>query len=134
MSLSKAGRQENVNRALRLLMDDVGERWIKKALIHPESDAYKAVSETTWVDLKSQYLIHADKTGCVLLTGHGWETGLRLAGRDNAETREKVERICHSIKSAVAGRPSLAAVSPVRLGRVASHTGLHAGFVANVIE
>src|SRR5262249_4091839 len=131
MSLSKAGRQENVNRALRVLMDDVGARWIKKALIHPESDAYKAVSETTWVDLKSQYLIQDAKAGCVLLTGHGWEVGLRLAGRDNVETRKKLERICRSIKSAVAAQSSPAAVSPVRLGRVASHTGLPAGFVAN---
>jgi hypothetical protein len=40
MSLSKE-RQENVNRALKQLMEDVVERWIKMALIQPESDAYK---------------------------------------------------------------------------------------------
>ena len=124
---------ENVNRVLRLLMGDVGERWIKMALINPRSDAYRGIAETTWTDLKSQHLIQDAKAGCVLLSGHGWEVGLKLTEND-PETREKLERICKSIRSAVACRSSVAAVSPVRLGLVASQTGLHAGFVANVIE
>jgi hypothetical protein len=94
----------------------------------------KGVSEATWVDLKSQNLVHASEAGLVLLTGHGWEAGLRLAGRDNAETREKVKRICHSIKSAVAGRSHPVASSPVRLGELASSTTLESSFIANVIE
>jgi hypothetical protein len=133
--LSKEERLENVNRVLRLLMEDVGEQWIKMALINPKSDAYRGVAETTWADLKSQHLIQDGKDGCVLLTSHGWEMGLRLTVRDIAEMRESLERICKSIQSVVADTSSRATVSPVRLGRVASNCcGLHAGFVANVVE
>jgi hypothetical protein len=125
---------ENVNRVLKLLMEDVGERWIKMALISPKSDAYRRVTETTWADLKSQHLIEDAKAGYVLLSGYGWEVGLRSTVRDISETGENLERICKSIQSAVVGASSRATVSPVRLGRVASTCGLHAGFVANVIE
>ena len=127
-------RQENVNRVLRLLMEDVGERWIKMALIDPRSGIYRAVGEATWADLKGQHLIEDAKAGCIFLSGQGWEAGARLAGRDNPETLENLDRICKSIKSGVAGRSSRATGVPVRLGKVCSHTGLSAGFVANVIE
>jgi hypothetical protein len=132
--LSKEERLENVNRVLRLLMEDVGEQWIKMALINPKADAYRGVAETTWTDLKSQQLIEDGKAGCVLLSGYGWEMGLRLTVRNMAETRESLDRICKSIQSTVAGTSSRATVSPVRLWRVASTCRLHAGFVANVVE
>jgi hypothetical protein len=62
---------ENVKRALKLLMEDVGERWIKVALIDPKSDPYRGVAETTWTDLKSERLIHDANAGRILLSGHG---------------------------------------------------------------
>ena len=134
MSLSKAGRQENVNRALRLLMDGVGERWIKKALIHAQSDPYKSVHETTWADLRNQDLIQDAGAGSVHLTGQGWEDGLRSTGRDNPDTLVRVERIYQGLRTIVAGRSKPAESAPVRLGDVASATGLQSGFIANVIE
>ena len=131
---SRAERIKNVNHVLALLMEDVGERWIRTALVNPKSDAYRGVAETTWTDLKGQHLIQDATAGCVLLSGHGWEVGLRLAGRDTPETRAKLERLCKSIKSVVSDKSSLAAACSVRLAQVASHAGLDAGFVANVIE
>ena len=112
--LPKEERSENVNHVLRLLMEDVGERWIKMALINPKSDVYRGVAETTWADLKRQGLIEAAKAGCVLLSGHGWAVGLRLTVRES-EILESLERICKSIKSAVAFTSSRTTVSPVRL-------------------
>jgi hypothetical protein len=114
-------------------MEDVGERWIKVALINPKSDAYRGVAQTTWADLRSQELIEDAKARCVLLSAHGWEMGIRSFGAGHREWRENVGHIYKSIKSLTV-RTNLDAISPVRLGRVASHAGLPAGFVANVIE
>jgi len=129
----KEERMEKVNHVFKLLMEDVGERWIKVALINPNSGRYRGIAVSTWADLKSQHLIHDANAGWVILSDSGWEAGLRLAYRDNPEALEKIERIYKSIKS-MSGESSLDAVIPVRLGKVASHSGLPAGFVANVIE
>ena len=134
MSLSQAARQENLNRALKLLMDDIGDSWIRKALINPESDAFKSIHRTTWEELRSQHLIQDANAGCPLLTGQGWEAGLKVMGRDNAETRTRVERIYRALEAALAGRSASAAAAPVRVSEVATHAGLQSVFVANVIE
>ena len=134
MSLSNAARRENVRRSLRLLMAEVGERWIKMALIDLHSDPYKSVDETTWVDLRNQDLIQDAEAGSVHLTGQGWEEGLRLMGQDNPDTRARVVRIYQGLRTIVAGRSGPALVAPVRLGDVAGATSLQSVFIANVIE
>ena len=134
MSLSESARLKNVNHALRLLMDAVGDSWIRKALINPESDAFKPVHQTTWKDLRSSNLIQYAIGGHIILTGQGWEAGLRATGRDDPDMLVRVERIYRAIRTAVAGRSNPEGASPVRISEVASKAGLQSVFVANVIE
>ena len=134
MSLSQSARLQNMNRAIKLLMDDVGDQWIRKALINPESDALKSIHRTTWEDLRSQHLIQGVAAGHVLLTGKGWEAGMKLVHGDLSDTRARVERIYHALESAAAGRSAPGAASPVRISQVSSQAGVQSVFVANVIE
>ena len=112
MNLPDAARLGSVNRALKLLMDDVGAQWIRKALINPKSHAYRGVPQTTWQDLRSLHLIQDAKPGYITLTGQGWETGLKFADTDIAEMRKRIERIYGAIQSAMVGRSHAAAAAP----------------------
>jgi hypothetical protein len=134
MSLSESARLKNVNHALRLLMDDVGDSWIRKAFINPESDALKGIQRTTWDDLRSQHLIHDAKAGYIILTGEAWEAGLRVKGKDSPDMIVRVERIYRAIRTAVAGRSNPEGALPVRISEVAKQTGLQSVFIVNVIE
>ena len=134
MHLSNEKRLQNVNHALRLLMDDVGEQWIRMAMIDPKSDAYKKLHQITWEDLKSEHLIQDAKAGHIILTGEGWEAGIRVTGKDSPDTLVRVERIYKAIRTVVAGRSNPEGASPVRISEVAGKAGLQSVFVANVIE
>ena len=112
----------------------LGDSWIRKALINPESDAFKPAHQTTWEDLRSQHLIQDAEGGQIIFTGEGWEAGLRATGKDDPDTLVRVERIYRAIRTAVAGRSNPEGGSPVRLSEVANQAGLQSVFVANVIE
>lgn len=133
MRLSTEKRLQNVNCLLRLLMEDVGSRWIRMALVNPQAEKYRSVRETTWEDLRSLHLTQ-DAKGGLLLTGQGWEAGLRAIGKDAAHTRARVQRIYRALKSAVERRSDPATFSPVKIGEVARQAAMPAGFVANAID
>ena len=134
MSFSKAERESNLQSALKLLMEEVDERAIRITFINPATQNYEGIYETSWIELQDRYLIAKAPIGYVTLTGYGWRTGLKIVGKDNSDTREKLGRICSSLKASVKGRANAGGIAFVSPEGVARETGLEAGFVSNVID
>ena len=135
MSLSKTERQANIDIALKLQMEEVGERSIRQVFIDPTSDAYRDIHETTWIELQHRGVIRRSVLQYFSLSGYGWRTALELTEQNNNyDTRVKLGRMCSSLKAAVKGRSNPAGVALVSAQDVAVETGLELGFVANVID
>ena len=135
MGLSPMERQANIDTALMLFMEEVGDQWIRRVLIDPASDTYKNIGETTWIELQNRQLIRKLFIHRFSLTGSGWRTGLELTSQDkNNDTQVSLGRICASLRAAGTERSAPSGNTLISTQDVASDTGHACSFIANVID
>ena len=133
MTLSQRVRFEDAERALRLMMAELGDCWIRGHWFEVSRQPYDAVYPTTWGTLEGSGLVRAIRT-----IGHtryelspvGWLRGLELTDRME-DAKEKVGKIIAELKKAVKGRSKEALVYS---DSVASRAGVPHGFMCNAIE
>jgi hypothetical protein len=134
MSHSNADREANIELALKLFLEQLGDHWIKTSLIDPNASTYSDIYQTTWMELENRCLIAQSIVYQFVLTGYGWEKALALTGKRNDTTREQIGRICQSLKLRVKGRANPAGVEFVTIQDIKGDTGLSEGFISNIIE
>ena len=60
--MSREARIENMGEALRLMMEEAGERCFDGVFINANGKRYEAIQNTTWKELTDRYFIRASAT------------------------------------------------------------------------
>ena len=94
MSLSRSERFENIELALKLIMEKLGDSAIDELFVEIDKPPDEKIYPTTWQHLEDQYFIaRRDTLGGRYrrLTASGWLEGLRITGLlEVEEMKEKV--------------------------------------------
>jgi len=135
MTLSKAERLADADLALRLMIEELGERAFFRRVLSPtDRPPYEGILPTTWQDLEDRFLIErfmsAGRIRRYELTGSGWLRGLELTGALDA-TKEKAGTVMGAIKKQVEGRRDRAVVYS---NSIAEGAGLTVDFVHNLLD
>jgi hypothetical protein len=133
MSVSEKDRLDNIELALRLMMQDLGEPYGWQ-----EHDAKTAkfgpVLRTTWEELAERGLVNARTFDRYELTGPGWIAGLRVAGAfEDDEFRRKSGLLQKALKARIKpeNRDQWGSADRTEL---ANETGLSEFFVYDAID
>jgi hypothetical protein len=132
MTLSTNDRHENVNVALRLMLDRVGDEGCEHVFIEPETPTFAAVLPTTWIELLRWGLVRRSVRN-YLLTGEGWLRAMELAGKLDAEFDRKIGELCAFLKRKVKAEGKREK-GFTELSEIARGTGLSKGWVFNAID
>jgi hypothetical protein len=135
MTLSKTERSENIELALKLMMDELGDNAIDESWYEIDKPPYENIYSTTWQYLQDRYWIAGRNTmgskRCQL-TSSGWLEGLRITGLLEAEeTKQMVGKLMAELKRSVDGRQDEGLVD---IHRIVTDAGVPFGFVFNVID
>jgi transcriptional regulator with XRE-family HTH domain len=130
MTLSANDRHKNMDVALRLMLDYVGDEGSEHVFIESNTAAFAAVLPTTWQELLRRELVRPSSR-YYLLTGEGWLKAMGLAGRLDDEFDGKISKLCAFLKQKVKGRLEKGLVE---LSEIARSTGLSKGWVFNAID
>ena len=132
MTLSASERLENIDLALRLMLDRVGDKGCEHVFIEPDTPAFAAVFPTTWRELLRQRLVKPSTPRYYLLSGEGWLRAMELTERLDEEFDRKIGDLCAFLKRKVeSGRREKGLTE---LSEIARSTGLSAGWVFNAID
>lgn len=131
MTFSKQGRLDNLDLALRLMMDGLEEPYEWQE--HDGNSAkFAAVYRTTWQELDRRGLVKARTFDRYELTGPGWIAGLKATGRfQDPEFKKEAGRVSAALKAKVDGRGGWGVADRTAL---ANETGLSAFFIYDVID
>jgi hypothetical protein len=127
MTLSERDRLANLEAALSLMMEEVGDKAIDVTLFDPKAATFGGIYQTTWKDLERRRWVegHREK---YRLTGRGWIRALQRLG---TQFVERLRRLAGTLKYYVKGRNNDEVVA---LSEVARDANLPEGWVFNVIE
>jgi hypothetical protein len=131
MTLSKRDRLNNIDLALRLMMDGLEEpyEWQEH---DARSAKFAAVHRTTWQELDRCGMLKARTFDRYELTGPGWIAGLKATGRiQDPEFKKKVGCLAAAIKAKVKGRAGPGFADRAELAR---ETGLSEFFIYDAID
>ena len=137
MTVSVQHRQENLEFAVRKMMERVGEQWFGGVLFDILDPELKDILPTTWASLERRWLVSKAQStldGHVYyqLTGGGWVDGLRLTGiLQSTDLRERIIYLRAKLKDQVKGRSGDADVS---IPEFCSANGISRDWLWNVVE
>jgi len=133
MSLSKDDRIADVERALALMLKELGPRAIDTMQFNPSEAPLNKIQTTTWLELKRQCYVEREQYfGGVMytLTGAGWLAAIEATGElDDLKT--KMAPLIAEMKGRVKGRSEVAFDY---LDSIASAANVPVDFAYNVIE
>jgi hypothetical protein len=135
MSLSAKDRQDNINFALTLLLQELGSNSIGAFIIVQADDKYRGIYPTTWHEVVNRgYLAPYPRfQGRFRLTGFGWRSALELHSiHVLPDVRQKLGAVCKHLKDSLGKDRSQSVL--VNVQGVAQATNLQAGFIMNVID
>ena len=134
MSMSKAERLADIQKALTLFCDHLGPQWFGQFLIDARRPEYSPIQQTTWLELVNERYINKAHSFPFLfnITAYGWTKEMERRGlRDDSAFKETLGKLCRILKDHVKGRTAIAAVS---LANVSRETGIPEGVVASIIS
>jgi hypothetical protein len=132
MSMSREARIENMEKALSLMFEDIGDRFFAHVYIRIDDSRYASIKATTWKELADRYLIRNIGHGNVIFTGYGWRTSLMsLKLHESAGFQSKLGRLSAALKDSVKGREHTVVLGSQS---VADETGLGWDFVQNALH
>jgi hypothetical protein len=132
MTLSKQDRDEDLNSAVRMMMEELGPSWY--ALLFPDGDKppYDKVLPTSWRELTRRGYIKDLGLKRYELTATGWLYGVELLDLCNQpEFRAQMSRLSATLKGYVKGRAEDALKD---IYSVATDSDVSEGFVRNAIK
>ena len=132
MSLSRQGRLDNLEFALKLFVRDIADNYYREVYFSPEGTEYEKILLTTWQETQDEGYLSKVAYNRFQLTGYGWLKGFELLGlMDSEEYRERLGRLSKAMKDRVKGRQEHVLVTSITL---ANETGLPLGFIRNVVD
>ncbi|HTR39866.1 MAG TPA: hypothetical protein VMH80_28530 [Bryobacteraceae bacterium] len=135
MSLSREQRLENVDLALELMLQTLGDNAIDTVIFELGSDKFTQVQPTTWKELEDRCLIkRMDAIGHPMcqFTGDGWLAAIELAPKHvKALNEERLSRLAAALKDEVKGRDE---DGYVYLNSLAASSELPENWIYNAIE
>lgn len=137
MTISVQQRQENLDLALRKMMESVGEKWFGGVLFDVLDPEFKDIMPTTWASLERQWWVNetcSTMGGHIRyrLTGTGWIEGLRLTGAlHSVDLRDRIIHLRARLKDQVKGRSGDA---DVFLPEFCTANGIPKEWLWNVVE
>ena len=142
MTLSKTERLEDADLALRLMMEELGDRAFFNRILGPtDKPPYDKILPTTWQDMEDKHFIKpflsAGRINRYMLTGWGWLKGLELMGALNA-TKEEAGKVKAAIRRELGDRTEIKRVSSHSIAEAADvtwdfvHNLLDSDFIQNV--
>lgn len=136
VTLSNKDREADIEKALRLMLDELGSRALDAVDINTTSVPFDGVLRTTWRELLQQGLVELvgrwNSAEVYAITGQGWLQALRITGRiDDPAFRGQMFTLKARLQAAVKSRHL-----DVRLytDEFAAASGLSEDFVYNAIE
>ena len=117
MTLSKQQRMDDLEKALALILEQLGDRQLNRVLFNPGEPPFDEILPTSWPALEKYGRI--DITGCFggsshfTLTGHGWLTAMQDGGLTKTEQFNRKLRLqmrALNAKAYCAGEPGGASV------------------------
>jgi len=105
MSLSREQRLDNMEYALRLFMETLGDHCFYDTLFVKEDKEYEGVHATTWADLEAKYWIELSQASTFQNTRYrlkaiGWITGIDLTEiRNSPAFKSQMSRLAATLKS-----------------------------------
>ena len=135
MSHSKEERQANVNLAIELLFERLGNQWIREVYFDSNDGALAALYPTTWLELTERYYFltqEDDEPTLYQLTTAGWVEGLkRKQLLNHPDFLATVGELCSALKRSVKGRSEDALVE---FDEIVKETKLPKGLLCNIID
>jgi hypothetical protein len=136
MTLSDATRREAIDVALKRMLEDLGERVFDELRYEVDSDRYRDIPYTTWLELQGRHVVDADHaigSAGYRLTAAGWIAALKAsAAFDTPEQRERAVRLRAALKDAVKGRPLTGGLTDYR--EIAARSGLPLNWIVNALH
>jgi hypothetical protein len=131
MSLSEKERCENLDLALRLMMDGLGEpyEWQEHDATSPK---FASVYRTTWEELVRRCQVKPHSFDRYELSAAGWIAALKVTGQfGDAELHRKAGLLSQALKAKVDGRQEWGSADRTEL---AQETGLSEFFIYDAID
>jgi hypothetical protein len=136
MTISKQQRKDDLEKALALVLEQLGDRQLNRVRFNPGEPPFDEILPTSWPALEKYGRI--DITGCFgssshfTLTGHGWLTAMQDGGHTETEQfNQNLGRLMAALKAKVKGRAQTAFAG---IDEIAATSGLPAAFIWNIIE
>ena len=136
MTLSDATRREAIDLALKRMLEDIGERMFDELRYEVDSDRYRDIPHSTWLELQGRLYVdaaHAIGSPGYRLTAAGWIAALKTsAAFDAPEQRERAVRLRAALKDVVKGRPLTGGITDYH--DIAARSGLPLKWIANALQ
>ena len=131
MTISKQDRFDNIDLALRLMMDGLEEPYEWQE--HDANSAkFTGVYRTTWQELDRRCLVKTRTFDRYELTGAGWIAGLKVTGQfQDPEFQKKAGCVSAALKAKVDGRGGWAFADRTGL---AQEIGLSEFFIYDLVD
>jgi hypothetical protein len=135
MTLSRNDRLENLEYALRLMIERLGNRAMYAEFFDPKDPVFNEIYSTTWNELEQRGFVRAHKTSdseFYEMRGLGWFCAMAVTGRiESPEFNERFGVLSAALKGLVDGRQQKQITTVEAL---VHQTGLPADWVYNVIK
>ena len=132
MPLPPAERVKNLELAVRLMTEEIGDEPIYMRYFDAHKDPYTAINSTTWRELDDRSLVTDTGHRTYQLTGRGWLAGIRqLKLITDPQFRDKMSKLSASLKRRVKGR---AADDLVDIFTIEREAQVPTGFIYNAIK
>jgi hypothetical protein len=132
MTLSKPDRNEDLNNAVRMMMEELGPRWYGSLFPFGENAPYDRVLPTTWRELTRRGYVKDWGQRRYEFTATGWIYGVALLDLHNQPGfRGQMSRLSATLKGYVKGRAEDALKD---ICSVAKDSDVGEDFVRNAIE
>ncbi len=136
MTLSKQQRMDDLEKALALILEQLGDRQLNRVLFNPGEPPFDEILPTSWPTLEEYGMIditsYLGGASHFTLTGHGWLTAMQDGGRTETEQfNQNLGRLMAAFKAKVKGRAQTAFAG---VDEIAAASGLPAAFIWNIIE
>lgn len=134
MTISRQQRERNVEDALRLMVEIIGDEHLDGVLFEPADGRFQSTLPTTWEQLVAEGCLQPTSNWDYRLTPPGWIEGLRAAGKLCDENIQgALGNLCACIKrrcedGGVRHRSSMT------IQEMVEETGFPEGWISNVID
>ena len=136
MTISTDDRLKNLQTALVVMKDKLGDRATYREVFDSEAEAFEEIYPTTWKDLEERGLVKGVPAwkGSTLyqLTGLGWLRAISSNGEiETPEFEQKLGRLSAALKARVKGRHQEAAAT---IDELAQETALPEDWIYNIVD